>query len=48
MEVPEILLSGHHRKIKEWLIKQREVKTRQRRPDLWEKYVSHGKLKDGV
>jgi tRNA (guanine37-N1)-methyltransferase len=33
--VPEILLSGHHRKVAEWRTKQREEITRARRPDLW-------------
>lgn len=33
--VPEILLSGHHGKVAEWRMKQREEITRRRRPDLW-------------
>ncbi|NOZ74898.1 MAG: tRNA (guanosine(37)-N1)-methyltransferase TrmD [FCB group bacterium] len=37
-EVPEVLLSGHHQKIEEWHRKQREQRTRERRPDLWKKY----------
>ncbi|MFQ6613885.1 MAG: tRNA (guanosine(37)-N1)-methyltransferase TrmD [Fidelibacterota bacterium] len=37
-EVPEVLLSGHHQKIEQWRRKQREQRTRERRPDLWEKY----------
>jgi tRNA (guanine37-N1)-methyltransferase len=32
--VPEILLSGHHAKIEKWKKEQREVRTRERRPDL--------------
>ena len=47
METPKILLSGHHQKIDEWVNKQREDKTRVRRPDLWKKYRSL-KGKDGV
>ena len=38
--VPEILFSGHHRKIKEWRHKQAEKTTRSRRPDLWKKYIT--------
>jgi tRNA (guanine37-N1)-methyltransferase len=34
--VPEILLSGHHRAIREWREKQAHQKTRERRPDLME------------
>jgi tRNA (guanine37-N1)-methyltransferase len=38
MEVPEVLVSGHHAKVKEWRQKQAEALTKQRRPDLWQKY----------
>jgi len=36
--VPEVLLSGNHKKIKDWRLSQSEAITRDRRPDLWEKY----------
>ena len=36
--VPEVLLSGDHSKIKDWRLAQSEAITRDRRPDLWEKY----------
>ena len=36
--VPEVLLSGHHRKIKEWQRIQAENITIKNRPDLWEQY----------
>ncbi len=36
-EVPEILLSGHDRKIEEWRTEQSLERTRQRRPDLLQK-----------
>jgi tRNA (guanine37-N1)-methyltransferase len=32
--VPEVLLSGDHRKIEEWRQEQRRIRTRERRPDL--------------
>ena len=35
--VPEVLLSGHHEKIRLWQLEQRIERTRQRRPDLLEK-----------
>jgi len=38
IEVPEILLSGHHQKIAEWRKEQSIIVTKNRRPDLWEKY----------
>jgi tRNA (guanine37-N1)-methyltransferase len=37
--VPEVLLSGHHEKIKEWRKCQSEEMTKERRPDLWDRYV---------
>ena len=33
-KVPEILLSGHHKKIAEWQKEQSIIRTRERRPDL--------------
>ena len=36
--VPEVLLSGDHGKIKDWRLSQSEAITRDRRPDLWKKY----------
>ena len=36
--VPEVLLSGDHAKIKDWRLSQSESITRDRRPDLWQKY----------
>ena len=37
-EVPNVLLSGDHAKIKDWRLMQSEDITRRRRPDLWTKY----------
>ena len=37
-EVPDVLLSGDHAKIKGWRLSQSEAITRRQRPDLWEKY----------
>lgn len=37
--VPEVLLSGDHRKIAEWRREQAEALTRQRRPELWEQFL---------
>lgn len=36
MQVPDILLSGHHENIRLWRLKQSLARTRQRRPDLLE------------
>ena len=35
--VPEVLLSGHHEKIREWRQRQSEELTKDRRRDLWDR-----------
>ncbi len=37
-DIPDVLLSGDHAKIKDWRLSQSEDITRRRRPDLWKKY----------
>jgi tRNA (guanine37-N1)-methyltransferase len=37
-KIPEVLLSGHHKKIREWQNQQAIKITKDRRPDLWKKY----------
>ena len=46
--VPEVLISGHHEKVKVWRQEQSEKMTQKRRPDLWECYQStkKGDLKE--
>ena len=36
--LPEVLLSGDHRRIRAWRREESERLTRERRPDLWERY----------
>ncbi len=38
--VPEVLLSGHHERIRAWRKEQAEELTRDRRPDLWSRRAS--------
>ena len=38
LEVPEVLISGHHENIKSWRLAEAEAMTQRRRPDLWDKY----------
>jgi tRNA (guanine37-N1)-methyltransferase len=38
MTVPDILLSGNHAAIAKWRLEQRKVRTKERRPDLWQAY----------
>lgn len=44
--VPEILVSGHHERIRAWRLEQSEQLTRERRPDLWTRYVARREKKD--
>lgn len=39
MNVPDVLLSGDHKKIAAWRMQQRMARTKDRRPDLWQKYL---------
>lgn len=38
-EVPKVLLSGHHKNIEKWRYEQSLQRTKERRPDLYEKYM---------
>ncbi len=38
-DVPEVLLSGHHEKIEAWRQRQAEEVTKERRVDLWERWL---------
>ena len=39
LEVPEVLLSGNHEKIKEWRRLQQFINTKNKRPDLFEAFL---------
>ena len=45
LDIPEVLLSGDHAKIAEWRRKMREQTTRERRPDLWDRYLANQQAK---
>jgi len=47
IEAPEILASGHHRKIAEWRQAEAEKETQRRRPDLWQNYLDQLALHKG-
>jgi tRNA (guanine37-N1)-methyltransferase len=36
MNVPDVLLSGNHKSIAQWRLEQRKIRTKERRPDLWQ------------
>jgi tRNA (guanine37-N1)-methyltransferase len=44
--VPEVLLSGHHERIRQWRRAEAERLTRERRPDLWARYVRRNEKDD--
>ncbi len=37
-KVPEVLVSGHHEKVRRWRLAEAERITKERRPDLWARY----------
>lgn len=39
LQVPEVLLSGHHANIATWRFMQQVERTKQRRPDLWQSFT---------
>ena len=41
IKVPEILLSGNDKLIEEWRFEQSVNRTKERRPDLWNKFQKH-------
>jgi tRNA (guanine37-N1)-methyltransferase len=45
IEAPEILASGHHRKIAEWRQAEAEKETQRRRPDLWQRHLESQALR---
>ena len=47
-EIPEVLMSGHHGRIKDWRHQMSEEITRSRRPDLWERYQRDKDGKSGA
>ena len=40
-KVPDVLLSGHHVNVEKWRLEQSIIRTKQRRPDLYEKYIAN-------
>ena len=38
-KVPDVLMSGHHKNIEAWRHEQSLIRTKERRPELYEKYI---------
>lgn len=45
LDIPEVLLSGHHAEVRKWRQAQREATTRERRPDLWARRLANQQVK---
>jgi tRNA (guanine37-N1)-methyltransferase len=45
LDIPEVLLSGHHAEIGKWRQARREETTRERRPDLWARHPANQQAK---
>jgi tRNA (guanine37-N1)-methyltransferase len=46
-DIPEVLLSGDHKKVAQWRRSLREDTTRERRPDLWDRHLANQQAKGG-
>ena len=44
--VPEVLVSGDHRRVREWRRAEAERLTRERRPDLWNRHLARQRADD--
>ena len=47
LDIPEVLLSGHHAQVRKWREGQRQESTRTRRPDLWAQHLANQQAKGG-
>ena len=47
MDIPEVLLGGNHGAVAAWREAQRELTTRERRPDLWAAHLANQQAKGG-
>ncbi|MGC9455132.1 MAG: tRNA (guanosine(37)-N1)-methyltransferase TrmD [Phycisphaerae bacterium] len=47
LKVPDVLLSGDHGRIAEWRREQAELRTQQRRPDMWRRYQQRSEEQQG-
>jgi tRNA (guanine37-N1)-methyltransferase len=45
LDIPEVLLSGHHAQVRAWRQAMREETTRKMRPDLWAKATANQQAK---
>ena len=43
--IPDVLLSGDHKRIADWRDERRKEITRTRRPDLWERFLADGPIR---
>ena len=48
MKAPDVLIDGHHKKIDEWRNVQREKCTKEKRPDIWKKYLEKSDLTEKI
>ena len=47
LDIPEVLLGGNHGAVAKWREAQRELTTRERRPDLWAAHLAKQQAKGG-
>ena len=47
IDIPEVLLSGDHKRVAAWRADMRELTTRERRPDLWAAHLANLQARGG-
>jgi tRNA (guanine37-N1)-methyltransferase len=47
IDIPEVLLSGDHKRVAAWRAEMRELTTRERRPDLWAAHLANLQARGG-
>lgn len=47
-DIPEVLTSGHHGEVAAWRKRQRDITTRERRPDLWSAHLANQQAKGAL
>jgi tRNA (guanine37-N1)-methyltransferase len=45
LDIPEVLLGGHHAEVRKWRQSEREKTTREQRPDLWARHPANQQAK---
>ena len=48
MKVPKVLFEGHHKKIEEWRLERKMKRTKEKRSDIWKKFVDKSEFLEKI